>query len=158
MKLVSSSVICGFVGLVMCEVASAATGEPHGFLVANGSFSTVDFPGASSTVAIGINNSRRIVGAFGKENPPYVFLETAHGFLEAGGNFSKIDPPGAGYTFAHGINNADHVVGEFSATIGAPTHGFLYASGNFTTVDVPGASSTIANGINDAEHIIGSFT
>ena len=36
----------------------------HGFLWAKGEFHSIDVPGANSMVALGINNSGRIVGRF----------------------------------------------------------------------------------------------
>jgi uncharacterized membrane protein len=40
------------------------TTQCHGFLWAEGAFQSIDVPGASSTVALGINNRRQIVGKF----------------------------------------------------------------------------------------------
>ena len=80
-------------------------GRSHGFLYTDGSFSNVDVPGATITIAHGINDAAQIVGIYydGKLVP--------HGFLDEGGTFSTIDVPGAGFTYALGTNDAGHIVG-----------------------------------------------
>jgi hypothetical protein len=60
-------------------------------------FTTIDVPGATVTLAYGINNSSQIVGEFGddSENP---------GFLKDGDTFTTLEVPGAIATLAYGIN------------------------------------------------------
>jgi uncharacterized membrane protein len=36
----------------------------HGFLLSNGVFTTLDYPGATDTVALGINDKGQIVGTY----------------------------------------------------------------------------------------------
>jgi probable HAF family extracellular repeat protein len=97
------------------------TNKEHGFLLAAGRFSTIDFPGAVLTRAFGINSPGQIVG----------FYEDTtlkrHGFLLAAGSFSTIDFPGAVNTEAFGINSRGQIVGfyqdvKFHGFLATPTH------------------------------------
>src|SRR5260221_4786059 len=68
-------------------------------LLADGpTFTAIDFPGAASTQAWGINLSGDIVGF-------YVSADKAtHAFLKSRGQFSSIDFPGASFTEANAIS------------------------------------------------------
>jgi probable HAF family extracellular repeat protein len=139
---------------------SALGGDPNtGFVYnsTNGTFSTVDVPGAVTTWASGINNAGHIVGYFASNSQ-------ARGFLDAAGTFSTIDVPSGAPAvqgiFPHSINNTGQVVGWIEDINPGNTgglHGFLDAGGTFSTIDVPGAYYTIAWGINDAQQIVGEF-
>jgi probable HAF family extracellular repeat protein len=124
--------------------------QGHGFLDVNGTFSTIDVPGAQFTSPNDINNAGQIVGWFFDNGGP------AHGFLYVGGTFSRIDVPGAFGTLPQGINNAGQIVGWFGDSKG--THGFLDVGGTFSTIDVPGETHTFAQGINDVGQIVGIGT
>jgi probable HAF family extracellular repeat protein len=129
----------------------------QGFLYVNGTFSTINVPGASETWAYDINEAGQIVGSF--QNRPESNDGIYHGFLDVNGTFSTIDVPGASETFAEGINDAGQIVGFFR-TDGDRAflyHGFLYVGGTFSTINVPGAYSTLPRGINEAGHIVGGF-
>jgi uncharacterized membrane protein len=52
-----------------------ADGKGHGFLLDNGSYTTLDPPGSTYTQANGINDSRQIVGSYVDA------AGNAHGFL-----------------------------------------------------------------------------
>ena len=52
-----------------------AGGTTHGFLDTGGSFTTIDVPGSSFTIANGINDARQIVGTFESG------FAVEHGFL-----------------------------------------------------------------------------
>ena len=96
---------------------SDTAGQTHGFLLAAGTFTTIDFPGALATAASGINDPGHIVGAY---------VDTAgmeHGFLLAHGRFCTIDVPGAILTSAFGINGPGRIVGLYTDAAGM-THGF----------------------------------
>jgi probable HAF family extracellular repeat protein len=118
------------------------------------SITQLDVPGATSTVAYGINDAGQIVGDFGNNTG-------VHGFLDTGGSYTTILVPGAPLiTVAQGINNVGQIVGTFGNNF--VQHGFLDTGGNFTQLDVPGLSgiqqTTTANGINDAGQIVGSYS
>ncbi len=94
-------------------------------------FTTLDFPDATSTSAVGINASGDIVGGYDDADG------VGHGFLLAKGTFTTIDVPGATFSAAHGINSAGKIVGEYGDLATFVFHGFLLAKGTFTTIDVP---------------------
>ena len=95
----------------------------HGFLYANGSYFPLDFPSATATRALGINDAGQIVGAYDNAS--------GHpGFLYANGVYTSIDDPlagpmpGQGTYAAAGINNTGHIVGYY-VDGSSKFHGFL---------------------------------
>jgi len=127
-------------------------GNSHGFLRSadGGSLTTIDVPGASDTLATGINDAGQIVGSFADGTGTHAFLRSADG-----SSFATIDVPGARDTYGAGINDAGRIVGwSFDTT---RFHGFLLSDGSFATFDVPGADSTEAHGINATGQIVGTF-
>jgi probable HAF family extracellular repeat protein len=95
-------------------------GGSQGFLDIGGVFSPINYPGAISTAANGINNGGLIVGSYEDASGIY------HGFLDNGGVFSAIDVPGAMGTYAEGINNSGDIVGYYFDSSGN-AHAFLDA-------------------------------
>jgi probable HAF family extracellular repeat protein len=119
----------------------------HGFVYENGSYTTLDFPGAQATSAFAINDAGTVVGY-------YLINNTGpHAFLYKNGTFSTIDFPGSGYTVATSINSIGAVAGLFSGSTGV--HGFIYYGGNFTQIDKPGAIATGISAINDHNDLVG---
>jgi len=59
-------------------------------------FTTIDFPGASSTIAVGVNPRGEIVGAYDDADG------VRHGFLLSGDQFTSFDFPGASFTVKAG--------------------------------------------------------
>jgi probable HAF family extracellular repeat protein len=117
-------------------------------------FTTVSFPGSSSSVATGINNAGQIVGTY---------TDTAgkvHGFLDTNGVYKSIDVPGSTQTIPTGINNAGQIVGASDG------HVFVDTNGVFTTPNIPGQvaagysggffSPNAKLGINDSGKIVGT--
>jgi uncharacterized membrane protein len=135
-------------------------------------FASVDVPGATSTLATGINARGAIVG---------IYFDSAgneHGFLLKSGNFSTVDVPGSLVgvpgtlqTEANGITAAGEIVGDYFAPPGAPgapactvdtppfspqcRRGFLYRRGQFSDVLVPGKKGSIPNAISPNGTIYG---
>jgi probable HAF family extracellular repeat protein len=99
------------------KVPLACSGGEHGFLDTGGSFTTIDFPGAESTFAVGINDSGQIVGH-------YYDGRFFHSFLYSAGSFTTIDIPGPFSTDAWGINHSGQIVGGYQDSHGR-RHGFL---------------------------------
>jgi uncharacterized membrane protein len=93
-------------------------GQHHGFLLDKGTFTTIDFPAARATDAIGINAVGQIVGRY--DDAGFVI----HGFLLDKGAFTMIDPPGSTFTEAIGINAAGQIVGDYMDASGT-LHGFV---------------------------------
>src|SRR5258708_14889829 len=81
--------------IVVAPLFSSISGR--GFLLSEGTFSTIDVPGASFTEAFGINPKGNIVGS-------HLSATGLHGFLLSGGAFNTIDVPGASFPEASGIN------------------------------------------------------
>jgi probable HAF family extracellular repeat protein len=63
-------------------------GTEHGFLLDQGTFTTIDPPGSDFTQAFDINARGQIVGDYRDASGTY------HGFLLDKGIFTTIDPPG----------------------------------------------------------------
>lgn len=126
----------------------------HGFVrLANGTFSTIDAPGAGTaplegTTALSINVAGDVTGFFVDASG------TSHGFVRAasGTITAPLDAPGAGTgaggkvsfsgTLPTSINASEEISGVLADNSGA-YHGFTYTAGSatpaFTTFDVPGA-------------------
>jgi uncharacterized membrane protein len=144
--------IVGGYCLLSAEVYCGGLLNPtdHGFLDDHGTFTTIDFPGASGTQPNAINYAGVIVGSYdvGTTGP--------HSFLYRNGTFTNIDFPGANWTFAGAINNHGMVAGYYQDSKGQ-VHGFLYHAGKFETVDHPNTSATGLTGLNDAGDIVGTW-
>ena len=134
----------------------------HGFLLRDGSFSTIDFPNAVSNFASGINDRGEIVGFYGKADGSF------HGYLFDGNAFTTIDDPNA--PVFNGPNNtpitktdifsiSDHgVMAGSSHDDSGFRQSFLLSHGEFHYVAVPGspAGTKIAH-VNNAGDAIGFF-
>ncbi len=86
-----------------------------------GTYRTIQFPGASLTNARGINPVGEVVGVYRLANVNHGFLLAEDDF-----NFTTIDFPGAASTRALGINSRGDIVGTY-ALVGplGVGHGFL---------------------------------
>jgi probable HAF family extracellular repeat protein len=104
-------------------------------------FTTIDYPGATSTFAWTVNNHGDVGGLYVSPDG------THHGFVWSGGHISSLDFPGARNTEIFGINDAGDLAGDYYETSGV-THGFVLSKGRFVTVDVPRAGATALAGIN----------
>src|SRR5713226_10195414 len=111
---------------VALGVASTAMGQ-------GGGYTAIDFPGASATLAWGINKGGDIVGT-------YTLAGFDHAFKLTGGRFITIDYPGATNTDARGINNRGAISGLYRNADGV-FHGFLLSGDRFTAIDFPNATS-----------------
>jgi hypothetical protein len=92
---------------------SIGSENSHGFLLRRGIYTTIDFPGAITTVCRGINNSGLVTG--------YYIEDTAagsHGFLWWRGNFIAtfqfFASDGARATFSGAINDSGQVSAVYS--------------------------------------------
>jgi hypothetical protein len=110
------------------------SGIAHGYLLSNGIASTIDFPGALSTEAFGINFEGDVVGFYSVPSTnPYSSTAT-YGFLLKRGKFITVNPPKGSsasdgpLTQAFGINDLGVIVGTYQLSTGpgsADTLGFL---------------------------------
>ena len=118
-------------------------------------FTSIDFPGATSTQAWGITSSGDIVGFYTSAD------KATHGFLLSRGLFSSVDFPGSLFTEVNGISPRGDLIGDYAATLtgSGPHHGFvLTRDGVFTTIDYPNSTSSYALGMNSRGDILGSYT
>ncbi len=112
-------------------------------------YTSIDFPSAMETTAVGINDAGDIVGSFKDSSNLY------HGFLFHDGAYTSIDYPGASQgTFPAGINSIGQIVGTY-CTSDECSSAFLYANGNYTSIPL-GNGPEVA-GINDDGLIAGQF-
>jgi probable HAF family extracellular repeat protein len=128
-----------FVAAVMAQIPPASC-----------QFQLLDFPGAQSTEASGINNFGVVVGAYVVRAP------ARSGFVFHQGQYVTYNVPGSNSTSLFGINNLGWIVGSYRDQ-SLHSHGFLLRNRQLIKFDVPRAQETIATGINDAGIIVGSF-
>jgi hypothetical protein len=85
-----------------------ATGNFHGFLRQNDAdLNPIDFPLATETRAVGINDAGEIAGSYRDA------AGNIHGFISAGGQFSVVDVAGARATQLTRITNQGSVTGSY---------------------------------------------
>ena len=105
-----------------------SAGKTHGFVETGDSFTTVDMPGASDTVATGINDSGQITGDY------YDNTGTPHGFVDTGGSFIPLDIANASGTEPFGIDGSGQPVGFYDAPTGVQGFG---PDGSINVPDTP---------------------
>ena len=110
-------------------------------------FTSIDYPGASSTGVTDINDTGDMVGIYTGADG------LTHGFLLSGGKFTGIDVPGARLTSPNGINANGDIVGHYND--GQRAYGFLLRGGKFTPLDCAPSRSAAAYKINSAGDIAG---
>ena len=113
----------------------------------NGSFITLTFPGASSTMVNGINDTEAAVGSYTDSNGKL------HGFLTNAGHWATLDFPNTTGTELFGISNANVIVGIDHST--EQGRAFLYKNGKFEVISVPNSFATQATGISANGLIVG---
>jgi probable HAF family extracellular repeat protein len=116
------------------QIVGNANGS--GFLYANGTCTTINVPGSTSTYVTGINDSGQIVGYYSQPTG----IANTHGFIEMNGVFATIDDPnGIGSTAIFGINNSGDIVGSYD--------GVHNAIGFEATVPEPGSLLLTTGGL-----------
>jgi len=124
----------------------------HGFLYtrSNGTFATLDVPGATVTLAIGINDGGTTT---------FIWLNSTSIFSGAilkNGHYRTLNVPGATQSEAFGINVHGWI--DFSAQDASGVwHGYLYKGGTFTQYDVPVSTNTFGFGINSSGQLVGGY-
>jgi len=115
-------------------------------------YTTLDYPGATSTSATGISQGI-VVGYYFNAGS-----SLAHGFIYDGNNYSAVDYPGSISTRILGIDGS-RMVGRYDTASGR--HGFVYDGSVFTTIDDPLTSPLYSNGSEawgiSANKIVGYF-
>lgn len=138
-------------------------GYSHGFLLHKGVLTILDFPGASDTLAFGINQSGTIVGTWDILDASGNIILSSGGFTWNNGNFNEVEFPGGGSTAVVGINARGDLVGTWGTDpSGVPGSGFFFSKGKgqFTTFDapVPGVVLTQGDDINNVGDIAGLYS
>ncbi len=136
-------------------------GFTHGFLLSKGVVTTLDFPGASDTLALGINESDTVVGYWDLLDANGNLL-AIHGFKWKDGVFTEVNFPGSADTAIFGINARGDLVGGWdSGVTSSAEHGFVCSKGRQCfSFDVPvagGATVTQADDINAHGEIAGVY-
>ena len=141
--------------LTACAASPAESqiyGVLHGYLYSNGTYTTLDAPGASQSDPNDINNIGQIIG-----NTYYPNGAIADGYLFTNGMYTTIDEPGSISTQAYDINDLGQIIGNYFSSPGV-MHGFSYTGGAYTSIDAPDATSTVASGINSSGEIVGGYS
>jgi uncharacterized membrane protein len=128
---------------------------------APGQYTTIDVPGAASTVAVGVNDLGVVSGFY------FDSSGNEHGFLYRDGTFTTVDVPGAADTLltvtndlgtAVGYNDLGQVTGSYTESNG-DTVAFAGPVGTFPVVSDPAGPpfSTPTAAINDAGVVVGEY-
>ena len=130
----------------------AANDGQHGFLytVSSGVWQQLDVPGATATLAVGINDAGTIT--FEWVNPTFVYSAS----ILYKGKYHSLNVPGAQQSQARAINVHGAVAMDAQDSAGN-WHGYLYKGGTFTQFDVANSFGTHAYGINDQGVLVGGF-
>jgi hypothetical protein len=111
-------------------------------LYPNGRVTTLAFPGAASTQAFGVNDSREVVGTYtsGSGNSAKTF---GFSWTPFAGFKSVSDPLGLGTTTINGVNDAGDLVGFYTDAAGN-TDGLLWAAGRHAVAFAPRLARPVA--------------
>jgi uncharacterized membrane protein len=113
-------------------------------------FVSLNFPGAASTEAHGINERGDVVGRYWDGQKNQGFLMTEDGFRTI--DFGSED------TALYGINGREEMVGiRFDFTAPPFGHGFSFFQGKFSGIYFPGSDITLPYAVNDSGEIVGSY-
>ena len=129
--------------IALCSLVLLVATAP---LMAQGTYTQFDVPGALLTEGFGVNTFGDIVGLYVDSSGNF------NGFLLSAGSYTTIVYPGASVTYLFGINNFGKIVG-----LGGNA-GFVYdeSTATFTPISYPHANQTFPTAINDAGVIVGS--
>lgn len=134
-------------GVVVGSYMSTSASD-HGYIYDNGVFTTLDFPGATSTILTDIDDQGVILGSY--------WLNGWHGFTYDGVSFTTYDMPGAHWTYLAGFNSHGQMVGQKTDVSGSVRTAILYDAGTWVDLAVPGSPVwTAAQDINEHGAITG---
>jgi probable HAF family extracellular repeat protein len=137
--------------------SQTASGQYYAFSYLNGTMTQLEtLPGATSSIATGVNNSGQIVGW--SLIPLNEHTSRYHSFLYSNGTVTDLGSlTGAihlGLTYATGINDSGQVCG-YGYTAEGPIHAFSWLNGVLTDLGTLGGEYSYATGINNRGQIVG---
>jgi len=134
----------------------------HGFVLRNGSFVTIDVPGAMTTSLWGATGGGRLVGRYAGPDEVFHVFE-----LDAAG-LTNIDFPGAAetaagwYSWTGGVNARGQIASNYCVAepchdpwVPFNIHGFVLSKGRYLTVEPPGSVIAGLWGINALGQVAG---
>jgi probable HAF family extracellular repeat protein len=121
-------------------------------VLAQGTYTQIDVPGAIDTYGNGIDSAGDIVGSYIDSSFNY------HGFLLSNGTYTTLNYPGASYTFPLDINDKGQIAGYAVGSSQNVVYGFFYdvATQTFTTLSDPNEGKTEPCCINNSGFIGGT--
>jgi hypothetical protein len=122
----------------------------HGFLYNGSTYQTLDAPGASFTLAIGINDGGEVSLEWGGTDGHYQSATLR------GTKYTTLNVPGDIQSEAGAINVHGEIV-YAGQDAGGAWHGYLYKHGTFTQFDIAGANLIRPRGINSAGEMVGWY-
>jgi hypothetical protein len=109
------------VGYYFDKTKPAYDAAAHGFIYQNGTFTTVDGPGAVNTYLSAINNNGEIVGYYSTpDKNAFPFPYDTHGLVYDHGTMTTLDNSDNTNTIFTGINDAGVIVGYDSYDLSPP--------------------------------------
>jgi uncharacterized membrane protein len=116
-------------------------------------YKTYDYPGATATGLVGINDLGVMIGIFQD-------AVGVHSFVLEHGRAALIDPDGvvgqSSSGQAYSINALGVIVGSYQDAAGV-VHGFVLKDGVVSPVEYPGGFPTEVYAINDFGHMVGGY-
>jgi len=128
----------------------------NGFLLTEGKFRTVDFPGAVATALRGINNLGDLSGTYSVVDLNADEFGFIIPFRGPAISFKLPDPSGTGIVVG-GINDLRQLVGYYTDAASTLVGFLRQPNGQFVSVIVPEALSTLVFGINDCGIVVGFY-
>jgi hypothetical protein len=126
-------------------------GTEQSYVLEGNTFQDLVYPGATYTLGLGINKTRKIVGWYSGADG------NAHAFLQKGKEYTNIDYPASDNTIASNINDSGVIIGVHYQNTENMVHGFVLKKGAYTTIDPPNSTYTEPLGINSAGVIVGDY-
>jgi uncharacterized membrane protein len=135
-----------------CTIAGAPPCV-KGFLLHQGTFSTVLYPGHEGSIPARITPNGNIYACYHDAD----LMGSMFGFARIGSGFTSINVPASMHTGATPDGNT--IVGLYTDMTMTPsvTHGYVLQNGSFEPFDVPSSTFTQAWDINPDGNIVGDF-
>lgn len=128
----------------------------HGFMLVDGVYTSIDYPGALTSDYKGtdvewINANGTVSGTY------YAADGTQKAYTLRKGVYTTIAAPGATETFGFGISDSGIVTGPQCACSFETASGYMYSQGVFTPINYPGAVGTMPTMLITPSLVVGAF-